>query len=86
MESFEYWSTWSKQAMKNVPVAIFVGCLMAYVTWNVSSVLFRGLALSTAVTIAYLYLRSTKATDATLSKLKTKVAGIRSSLFAEKFA
>jgi len=85
MESFEYWSTWLKQAMKNVPVAIFVGCLLAYITWNISSLLFRGLALSTAVTVAYLYLRNSTASEATMSKLKSKVSNIRSSLFAEKF-
>ena len=84
MESFDYWSTWLKQMMKNIPVLIFVGSLLAYVTWNVSSVLFRGLAMSTAVTVAYLYLRNSTASDATISKLRSKVVGIRSSLLAEK--
>ena len=67
--------------MKNVPVLIFVGSLVAYITWNVSSVLFRGVVLSAAITAAYLYMNNSSTSNATLSKLKAKVDGIRTSLF-----
>ena len=80
----DYWSSMLQKAMNNVPVLVFVGSLLAYITWNVSSVLFRGVVMSTAITAAYLYMRNSSTSNATLSKLKTKVDGIRVSLFKDK--
>ena len=80
----DHWSSMLQKAMKNVPVLIFVGSLVAYITWNISSVLFRGVVLSAAITAAYLHMKNSSTSNATLSKLRAKVDGIRTSLFTDK--
>ncbi len=75
------WHAWLEKTVQNVPVVVFVASLVAYISWSVSSVLFRGLLVSTAVTLGFLYMRNASTSDTTVSKLKAKVAGIRSSLF-----